>query len=119
MTDDLNLSELDRLDREATVAKWHLEQQWHWVVGPNGETIARMRRLDKRPVNATFTITVRNQLRPLLDLVEKMGEALGHMRYCATQWHPRTNDECVVDEWLDEAATALDAYREAKEGTSQ
>lgn len=56
---------------EHTPLPWRLEQKWHWVVGPNGESIARIRRLDERPANAEFIVRACNSHDDLLAALER------------------------------------------------
>jgi len=76
---DLNLVELDRLEQEM-----------------------------QGKVMSTNASAIHEQLRPLLDLVERMGEELRNL-----SWHLDPNDTCADTEYTGHPC-AFDDYRRAK-----
>ena len=103
---DLNLAELDRLEREATDGPWPVDcltiKTIHRWLGRHGA-----QRADE---DIALVSGVRNQLRPLLDLVDWMGEVLSklpHSAICRNE-DGRWSGECL-------RCMALKDYRLAKD----
>lgn len=103
---ELNLTELDKLDREATEGVWeigwerdsdHNPPRRAESVGPltadhdhwSGWTIGD-------EADARFTVAARNQLRPLLDMVSQMARALrGAGRDACLRFNDCPHDCCI------------------------
>lgn len=98
------LAELDRLEKAATERDWQasegmLESPWI-VTGPKSQGIVEATGHvgQDDEADAKFIAASRNSLRPMLDLIETMGTALGPLAKLAEDCSPDSpDDHCLYD----------------------
>ena len=121
----LNLAELDRLEREATAYPWVkypdpvLPARDEWEIFYEGASNWTAHTLSE--ADAALITAARNQLRPLLELVDRMGEALEAHPLGFENHHPHSkepyNHECAICRFWRLGRDALAEYRRAKGGS--
>jgi len=107
----LNLAELDRLEREATAYPWVkypdpvLPARDEWEIFYEGASNWTAHTLSE--ADAALITAARNQLRPLLDLVDGMGTAFA----------PLICKSAPTEAEVNAAITVLAEYQRAKGGS--